>query len=144
MNLKGVVNGIMGAAAAIKATAAGCENPHQGACAADSLKVMSALSKIGAAIAHSITYCADPLHTAASAQDNKAYESGDVLALFSSLNDVSAAAIGVSQACAVSDARLYEEDFQKQTTKADTTTIVLNFSNGMFLPMAFVPIALLI
>lgn len=108
-------------------------------CTHNTLNLMVFLSSMGGALASSVNDCEA---FAGTGGDANAACSGDVLNAVAALNSIADAGVSIHEKCQVSAKRLYEVEHAAKDD--DTTTIVLNFSNGMFLPMAFVPIALLI
>jgi hypothetical protein len=129
MDTKGAANGLFQAAASIQAAQKGCgEGAKEDACAVDALQVVSVMSGLGSAIAHSVSHCSH-------AGNADAVMSGDILDLISALDAVASAGIKVSQACAVSDARLFEIESGKASATANNS---LSLFLAALLPVAAV------
>merc|ERR1719238_312485 len=118
MNVKGVASGIFGAAGGISNAKKGCSGDAE-VCATNALQVISILSNLGSAIAHSVHYCGKG--------DTNADMSGYIVGLVAALNGVASAGIAIEQNCKVSASRLYlaENEGVSPATNNNSMSIAL-------------------
>jgi hypothetical protein len=124
MNVKGVASGIFGAAGGIAAAKKGCSGDAE-VCATNALQVISILSNLGSAIAHSVHYCGKG--------DTNADMSGDIVGLVAALDGVAAAGIAIEQNCKVEASRLYLAENEDTTP---TTNNSMSIALAALLPVA--------
>jgi len=124
MNVKGVASGIFGAAGGIAAAKKGCSGEAE-VCATNALQVVSILSNLGSAIAHSVHYCGKG--------DTNADMSGDIVGLVAALNGVASAGIAIEQNCKVEASRLYLAEKEDATPSTNNS---MSIALAALLPVA--------
>lgn len=129
VDVKNLATDIFQAAAGIKAATAGCKNDKGEKCAAHALGVISVLSNLGSAVAHSIAHC--PASGNATAE-----MSGDMIDFVNDLDNVARAGIAIDEKCSVSDERLFS--IENSNVASSNMPAVNNLIIAAMVPLAAV------
>jgi hypothetical protein len=131
IDVKSIANDIFLAAAGIKSATAGCKKDKGEKCAAHALAVVSVLSNLGSAIAHSIAHCP--------ASGNKtAAMSGDIMNFVSVLDNVALAGIAIDEKCKVDDSRLFSIQSVENSNNGGNMLTTSNLVLASLVPLGVV------